>query len=144
MPDELIAGLTIERRMEGWLARFEEGDPQRRTWILADDEGVQGYSSTGPTHEDDGERFVGEVYSIYLHPSRWDRGWGRALLEHGVADLFAREFEVVRLWCLSNNPRARKFYESNGFVVEEEDVPKEFDGTALSHTRYVKLNLNPG
>lgn len=144
MPDELIEGFSVDRRMQGWLARLEEGDPERRTWVLEDGEGVQGYSSTGPTREDDGEHFVGEIYSIYLHPARWDRGWGRALLELAVDDLFAREFEVVRLWCLSNNPRARKFYEGNGFIVEEEDVPKEFDGVPLPHTRYVKLNVASG
>lgn len=136
IPDEVIDAQTVARRFQRRLLRRREGDPERRTWVVEDSGGVQGYCSTGPTRRQAEDASVGEVYSLYVHPERWGRGLGKRLLEHAVADLLERGFAEVRLWCLTTNPRARNFYERNGFEVETEAEALELEDAMLPHTRY--------
>lgn len=140
MPDALIDGLTVERREAGLRRRRREADPERRQWILERGRDLLGYCSSGPVRDADGGRSVcGEIYSLYVHPERWERGHGTRLLQHVLADLRARGYDQVALWCLTTNPRARRFYEHHGFAVEVEERSREFDGYPLPHTRYRRL-----
>ena len=52
---------------------------------------------------------------LYVHPDRWRRGVGVALLD------FARQRSPQHLWLytLQINKNARAFYEKNGFVAEK-------------------------
>jgi ribosomal protein S18 acetylase RimI-like enzyme len=59
---------------------------------------------------------VWEIYALYADPDSWGRGFGRALwaeLESRLRETGCRE---VTLWVLEANTRARRFYESLGFV----------------------------
>ena len=67
-------------------------DSPERTWVIELDGLVQGYAITEPGSDQflpppDG---AGEVESLYLHPEAIGRGLGRPLLDHAVADLWAR------------------------------------------------------
>lgn len=55
------------------------------------------------------------VDQLYIHPSHWRQGIGKALLN------LAREIspEHVWLYTLQINVNARSFYEKNGFVAEK-------------------------
>ncbi|MGI5898324.1 MAG: GNAT family N-acetyltransferase [Christensenellales bacterium] len=56
----------------------------------------------------------GEITSIYLLPSAWGSGAGKALLDFMVLQLKKQGFKNIHLWMLSDNKRAARFYEKCG------------------------------
>lgn len=53
-------------------------------------------------------------YGFYVHPDAWGTGLADALIERCHAAL-ADRFDDALLWVLTDNPRARRFYERNGW-----------------------------
>jgi putative acetyltransferase len=65
---------------------------------------IVGYAAVAP----------GWLEHLYVHPEWHGHGLGRALLE------FARQGQdEMRLWVFQKNTKARRFYERQGFVLEE-------------------------
>jgi len=92
----------------------------------ADEPGIVGYASFGPELDvfapwphpvspagQQGQ--VGELYALYVHPSWWSTGTGRALMDHVLAKVSRAGYPDVMLWVLERNARARRFYERAGF-----------------------------
>jgi GNAT superfamily N-acetyltransferase len=63
-------------------------------------------------------RDAGELYSIYVLPESWGSGAAPDLMAE-VKDWFAQEgYATAMLWVLADNPRARRFYEREGWRAE--------------------------
>lgn len=62
-----------------------------------------------------GDARRGEVYGFYLHPDAWGSGCGSALMERAETHLADGGFSTAILWVLRDNPRARRFYERQGW-----------------------------
>lgn len=95
-----------------------------------DDDGVIGFAAFGPERDEDyqpgqplrepPEHRRAELYGIYVLPSRWSTGAGRALMD-GVLSLTERAgYTDISLWVLEVNIRARRFYEKAGFRLTGE------------------------
>lgn len=96
------------------------------------DGAVRGYAFYGPCRDEDLPDY-GEVYAIYVHPDEWSTGLGRTLLAAAVGTLGAR----VALWVLTDNRRARRFYEIAGFVADGASKLADLPGdTQLPEVRY--------
>ncbi|HZI45351.1 MAG TPA: GNAT family N-acetyltransferase [Ilumatobacter sp.] len=81
-------------------------------------ERVIGFCSYGPERERArGFTGRGEVWAFYLHPDRWGCGAAAELMEHVEQRLKAEGFVTAVLWVLDDNPRARRFYERQGWVA---------------------------
>ena len=79
-------------------------------------ERVIGFCSYGPERERArGFTGRGEVWAFYLHPDRWGSGAASQLMEHVEERLKAEGFVTSVLWVLDDNPRARRFYEREGW-----------------------------
>src|SRR5690606_2684986 len=93
--------------------RFREliADPEVTLIVAEDDDGIAGFCSFGHAR-DVADR--GEVYAIYLRSSAWGRGLGSGLLLE-AQDRLSETFEEAMLWVLSDNTRARAFYERHGW-----------------------------
>jgi GNAT superfamily N-acetyltransferase len=76
-----------------------------------------------------------ELKVIYVHPDWWGRGAGRLLLEAAHAEL-ARTCRAATLTVLADNPRARRFYERNGWVCTDELTEPHFGGVPTRVARY--------
>ena len=76
----------------------------------------------------------GEIISIYLLPEYMHKGYGRKLLAAAVDEL--SEYEDIFLWVLEDNTNARRFYESQGFVLTKGCLENEIGGKALREVRY--------
>ena len=101
-PAELDA-LTIDP--ERWRPRLRV-PPRGWTTMVCEDGGrVVGFSSVGPSRDEDG---LGELYAIYVDPDSWSTGAGRALLA-AAEERLASAYESALLWVLEDNPRARRF-----------------------------------
>ncbi|HEY4461458.1 MAG TPA: GNAT family N-acetyltransferase [Streptosporangiaceae bacterium] len=88
---------------------------------------VVGYASYGPERDVDGTPGpfpggqdsagapVAELYALYVTPDWWSTGTGRALMDRVLAELRAEGYPRIVLWVLTENARARRFYERCGF-----------------------------
>ncbi len=127
VPDEVLDSLDVE----DWTLRKARhlGDGAAM-WIA--DEGL-GFAHAGRSRDDDG---LGELYALYVHPERFGRGLGLALLRTVEAWLDDR-YVKAELWVLTGNTRARRFYEAAGWY-EVESNAKAVLGVELDVTRYLR------
>ena len=58
------------------------------------------------------------MYAIYVLPEAWGSGAGTSLMA-AFKDWLAQEgYTTAMLWVLADNPRARRFYEREGWQVD--------------------------
>lgn len=117
-----------------WRHRFRTPPPGWATFVAERDGDVVGFASVGPGRDD---HTMGELYAIYVDPDVWSEGAGRALLERAEERL-AEEYDTAILWVLTENPRARRFYEQAGWVTDGTEKTEEWLGVQASETRYRK------
>ena len=135
VPATILDRMDVARN-ETWIAGLIAEPQGRATLVVEDGEGrVAGYALTAPARDEDAAG-LGEVEAIYLHPEVLGRGLGRRLLQAAVAGLDAAGFESVVLWVLSENERARHFYERSGFRPDGAARMLDFDGTPIEEIRY--------
>jgi GNAT superfamily N-acetyltransferase len=85
--------------------------------IVADGpEGPLGYVGHAPTRDADEPAGVGEVRSMFVHPSAWGEGVGHILIERAFDALRARGFTEATVWSFADNQRANTFYERHGMA----------------------------
>jgi ribosomal protein S18 acetylase RimI-like enzyme len=137
LPDEAIAMFDIESRRRMW--REGLGRTPRRgsaTFVVEDGGEVVGFASVGASR-DAGAEQEAELYAIYLHPSRWDRGIGRALLQRAEESMRSSGFRQAILWVLEGNERGERFYRAAGWEQDGRKI-EDFQGTAVPELRYRK------
>ena len=137
MPDEAIAMFDVESRQRMWregLGRTPR--PGSATFVVEDGGEVVGFASVGASR-DEGAEQEAELYAIYLHPSRWDRGIGRALLQRAEESMRSSGFRRAILWVLEGNERGERFYRAAGWEQDGRKV-EDFQGTAVPEVRYRK------
>lgn len=113
----LSSGYLDALRPEGRASRYAFGQMNPDgpfTQIAIDGDMVCGHVTTGRSRDED-LRGSGEIWAIYVDPTRWGSGIGRQLMTAGCAQLRFRGHSMASLWVLSGNDRARRFYESAGW-----------------------------
>jgi GNAT superfamily N-acetyltransferase len=137
MPAEAIEGFDVAARQRMWregLARTPR--PGSATFVVEDGGEVVGFASVGASR--DGEEQEAELYAIYLHPSRWDRGIGRALLQRAEESMRSSGFHEAVLWVLEGNERGERFYRAAGWEHDGGSKLDQFQGAAVTELRYRK------
>jgi GNAT superfamily N-acetyltransferase len=115
LSDEYLDALNVADRVERQRMILAEPREGWRTLVAEKEGRILGFAVTGPSEDGDADPKTGEVYAIYLEPSRVGTGIGRVLFEHAVSDLRERGFATATLWVLETNERARRFYEVAGW-----------------------------
>jgi len=69
-----------------------------------------------------------EIVAIYLLESYWGRGFGKRLMGFALSEIRRLGYESVFLWVLEENRRARRFYETCGFIADGADGAIEDSG----------------
>ena len=124
LPDDYLDRLSVEEREKQRREHLEDPSSEWGT-LVADDAGrVVGFSTYGPSRDDDATDATGEVPAIYLDPDVVGTGVGRELFAETVVALRAAGFTRASLWVLEGNVRARRFYEKAGW---------RWDGTVSQH-----------
>ena len=127
----------IESRRRMWregLGRTPR--PGSATFVVEEGGEVVGFASVGASR-DEGAEQEAELYAIYLHPSRWDRGIGRALLQRAEESMRSSGFRQAILWVLEGNERGERFYRAAGWEQDGRKI-EDFQGTAVPELRYRK------
>ena len=124
-----------EQLAERMRERF--ADPARRRLVAEVDGDPWGFCILGPSRDEGTDPSVGEIYVLFVAPSAWRRGTGRALVEHALREL--RDFREVTLWSAAENARANAFYERMGFALDgAEQFRPEF-----GNVREIRYRLAP-
>jgi ribosomal protein S18 acetylase RimI-like enzyme len=110
-PAEVLDSLSVDEREQLWKRTLAA---EEFAVYVAESDRVVGFVSVGPSREAEGD---GELYAIYVLPEAWGSGAGPALME-AARDRLAERFSSAILWVLEDNPRARRFYEREGWVAD--------------------------
>jgi ribosomal protein S18 acetylase RimI-like enzyme len=127
---ERLAGLDLAAR-EGLARRFAT-DPEQDAFVAEDDGRIAGFVATGPPEDDGEER---ELYAIYVLPEAWGTAAGAGLMRAAVEAMRARGAADAILWVLEDNPRARRFYEREGWRADG-SAESEYLGLTVPLARY--------
>lgn len=117
MPNDVLDGLSVEQREDGWRQIITDPDAIGRT-IVADRDGeIVGWASFGPGR-DEGASEQGELWGLYAHPNAFSTGVGHALISAVEIALREDGFTSAYLWVLDGNDRAARFYERHGWTED--------------------------
>ncbi len=117
IPDDVLAGLSVAARRQGWLDRLTASPGRTRTVLVTHDDAVLGFASTGPARDITvRDPAAGELYAIYLAPHAWGRGLGAPLHAGALAGLRSDGFTCASVWVLDGNDRAKRFYRRHGWL----------------------------
>ena len=120
---EFFAGRTPERFTANWARVL--ADPATAAVTVAEVDGeVVGFAQVVPSRDTPPVRDE-ELVTLYLRAAQHGSGLGQALLDAVLAD------RPASLWVAEENPRARRFYERNGFAADgERTVLEAWEGVA--------------
>lgn len=135
LPRHAIDGFDVAARQALWregLSRTPQ--PGSATFVALVDDEIVGFATVGDSHSEDGP---GELYAIYVDPSHWGHGAGRALIQRAEGSLRDSGFASALLWVLEGNEQAERFYRAAGWTRdgEKQDV---FQGATVTELRYRK------
>ena len=133
---ERLAGLDAERRRLGWERALSERVDEEDVFVAEDDGEVVAFASCGPARDEPGE---GEVYAIYALPPAWGGGAAPELMDAALDALRGRGYPAAILWVLEDNPRARRFYEREGWSLDTAEWARKVEphlGVDVVEVRY--------
>ena len=148
VPQAVLDQMSVERRAAFWRETVTRSlddatDAGERVWVAArEGGGVAGFASIGPARDRDLPHGAGELFTIYVAPESLSAGIGRRLLEAAVGDLTVSHDPLV-LWVLTDNERARRFYEAAGWHADGAARMLDFDGTQIEEIRYRRTGGGP-
>lgn len=137
IPDKILQGLNVEEQTAFWREVLE----QPHFVFMAENNGaVVGFCSVIASRDADVDaRVVAELATLYVLPTHWRRGAGRALCERGHGVAKAAGFREITLWVLNFNAASIRFYESLGYTRDgaTQTEPSEID--PLFHYDAIRL-----
>jgi ribosomal protein S18 acetylase RimI-like enzyme len=129
---ERLAGIDLDARTRQW-ERWLAGDVT--AFVAERDASVVGFVWVGPSREAEDEA---ELYAIYVLPEAQGSGAGPALMDAGVEAMRASGASRAVLWVLEDNPRARRFYEREGWTLDGGRRSEQILGVDAAEVRYAR------
>jgi GNAT superfamily N-acetyltransferase len=125
-----LAGIDVRGR-EG-LARRNASNADHDVFVAEEDDRIVGFAASGPAEEDGEER---ELFAIYVLPEAWGTAAAPGLMHATLDAMRGRGTARAILWVLDDNPRARRFYEREGWQADG-SAESEYLGLAVPLVRY--------
>lgn len=129
-------GDRLDDRADFWtnrLASPEEGD---LLFVAVEDRTVIGFAHAGPSREEDVDPATMELYAIYLDPPRFREGVGSRLWRALCSAMQEAGARHAALWVLTDNERARAFYDATGWHHDGKEQTFTIDGVEYPGVRY--------
>lgn len=140
-PDEFLDGRDVVPPASYWTGRAMVPPSRRHGLFVWGRPGtVHGYVDCGPAHPSDrtGHRDVGEVFELYVDPSRQGGGGGRALLAEAEAFLAEVEFVDLELSVVDANVAGQAFYRSAGWSDTGRVLAVDLGVVAFGERRFTR------
>lgn len=140
LPADFLAGLSIEKRTQGWRKNLSE--KRDSVWVAELAGTVVGWVSFGPCRDDgEGEAEQGEIYALYLDAPFQRSGLGQALMSAAERQLvsFLPQARRISLWVLQQNEPARRFYARFGYATGSREKAVPIGGESFTEVRYEKF-----
>ncbi len=134
VPQSYLDELSVPKRQATWSESLT--NPGHNIFIAEDRGKILGFTSFGPSRDDDALPSTGELYAIYLTEENKGLGIGRDLWAQTYQTLKELCFAEVTLWVLSTNQRALNFYNKAGFVFDNKEKLVAIGGKELKELRY--------
>lgn len=112
LPAQLLCAMTPNGQGARWRATIRARGNEKVLVAEHENFGILGMASYGAAR-DRAMGFDGEVFTLYVDPSFFGHGVGRALLRGAFDDLRQRGYTSCVIWAHARNP-ARFFYEAMG------------------------------
>ncbi|HJO94798.1 MAG TPA: GNAT family N-acetyltransferase [Victivallales bacterium] len=113
VPDETLNSMTVQKRINV----FSEALKDKNIYLAIQDNAPAGFITVDRARDPDLTN-AGEIWGIHLDPKFWRKKIGTELLNWGLDYLTKKNYDKIVLWVFEDNYRARKFYESKGFILE--------------------------
>lgn len=145
LPDHYLVGMQRARQAASWRRAIGADRGGRMTLVMEGaGVGIVGFANTGPARKSglpQGSDVRGEIYTLYVDPDWQGNGFGRALLNGGLATLVENNLSGVVVWVLEANP-SRFFYEAMGGerIASRQET---FAGVDLAEIGYAWRNPAP-
>jgi GNAT superfamily N-acetyltransferase len=137
LPDALLANLTPEKRLPIWTSAVV--NPAACVLLaMSESNELLGFCSLLPSRDPDATDGTAEVTALYVDPNVWRSGVGGALIDAAVESASARGDSTLTLWVLSENTRARAFYEARDFQADGHTKLASIGGVPAPETRYCR------
>ena len=111
---------------------FERNSPDERIWLLEDKSGLKGCVAL--VRNSDAEA---QLRWFYVYESLRGQGFGQKLMNFLITFAVEKQYQRIILWTVSLLDDARRVYERNGFVLEEE-IASRIWGQDLVEQKFVK------
>lgn len=135
IPDEILAGLSVEARTAMWSQILNDPAAAGCTAVYVAEDGghLVGFGSCGQQRDkalaDAG--YGGEVGAIYVLRSHQNRGVGRSIMAAMSQFLSGQRHTAASLWVLRENSPARRFYEGLGGEIVGERTDEQANATLV-------------
>jgi GNAT superfamily N-acetyltransferase len=111
---------------------YHRNSPDERIWLLKAGESIKGCIALAQvTHEE------AQLRWFYVDESLRGRGFGQKLISVLIGFAVEKGYGRIILWTVSLLLEARRLYEKNGFVLEEEH-DTEIWGRVLREQKFVR------
>jgi GNAT superfamily N-acetyltransferase len=127
---EQLAAIDLDARTRRWQGWLDDGE---HAFVALDGGRIVAFAWVGTSSEAPDK---GELYAIYVLPSAWGSSAGTELMQAALEALRELGFGEATLWVLADNPRARRFYEREGWVLDGARREGEHLGVATPELRY--------
>ena len=123
LPGEVIVGSVLADREALWSRLLSLPADQRCAYVAATPGGqIVGCAWGGPAESGD-PAYRAELLGIYLLNAYQGQGLGRRLVATVAATMQRQGHAALMLWALSENHRARRFYETlGGQLLREREI----------------------
>ncbi|MCC2028118.1 GNAT family N-acetyltransferase [Microbacterium tenebrionis] len=137
MPQEVLDGLSVEQRAEGWRGILGDMSRASRTLVAEHEGRIVGWASFGAARDADAPG-TGELWGIYALPESWSSGIGHAMIAAVERELIDAGHATAYLWVLDGNERAAAFYERHGWNADGGAKVEERPGLVLHERRHTR------
>jgi GNAT superfamily N-acetyltransferase len=137
MPDSYLDGLSAAERAAMWERQIPR-IPSNQVLLVAEREGaIVGFGGGGPARRPIDEGLL-ELYLLNVDPQHWSSGAGGALLDAFTVWAAERRARDLVLWVVTDNTRARQFYERRGWAWDGSTDENDVLGVHVRECRYRK------
>lgn len=146
VPDDVLNGLSVDEFARLWAERLASL-PEDSFLVVAEcGERVVGFALAGrPRPDQELPGGTAQLHYLYVTQQVAGTGAGRALMDAVISRAHSAGFTALIVWVLTQNRRARRFYEAAGFQPDgrEEDHPHPSVPVVMRAVRYLR-RLTPG